>query len=182
MPPCAAKRPHGSPAYAKAPAPGRDRARPLPSYRKYSKKTAPPSHPGMVSKGRARRPFLWSFQGGHGGNIGLPPQSKRSVCGGKRRNSGMSEPVPEGRRGGIWSLRRRNPPDNLSSGIWGCILLIGKEYIPSCRRSSPAPHPRRNGGTPRPPAGAKSRKKGPPGWAALFVCLYALTDSGTGGR
>ena len=55
MPPCAAKRPHGPP--RKAPAPGRDRARPLPSYRKYCKNN-PPSHPGKKSKGRARRPFL----------------------------------------------------------------------------------------------------------------------------
>ena len=32
----------------------------------------PPSHPGKKSKGRARRPFLWSFQGGLVGNRNPP--------------------------------------------------------------------------------------------------------------
>ena len=100
-----------------APAPGRDRARPLPSYRNYCKNN-PPSHPGKKSKGRARKPFLWSFQGGHGGKF-------------------------------------RNPPVNLSSGVWGCILLIRKEYTPRCRQASLAPpvgQPATDGGvwSPRP--------------------------------
>ena len=37
-------------------------------------KTAPRPTPGMVSKGRARRPFLWSFQGGSGREIEIPPR------------------------------------------------------------------------------------------------------------
>ena len=114
--PCAAKRPRGDHP-SRNPHPGRDRARPLPSYRKYSKNN-PPSHPGKKFKGRARRPFLWSFQGGHGGKF-------------------------------------RNPPVNLSSGVWGCILLIRKEYIPRCRQASLAPpvgQPATDGGvwSPRP--------------------------------
>ena len=36
--------------------------------------TAPPSIPGMVSKGRAHGPFLWAFQGGLGGNLAIPPE------------------------------------------------------------------------------------------------------------
>ena len=43
----------------------------------------------------------------------------------------------------LWAFQRgarggnSQSPRNLSSGLWGCILLIRKEYIPSCRRSSP---------------------------------------------
>ena len=37
-------------------------------------KTAPRPTPGMVSNGRARRPFLWSFQGGSGREIEIPPR------------------------------------------------------------------------------------------------------------
>ena len=63
--------------------------------------TSPCAHQlrGGIPMGGACGPSsLRSFQGGRqGGNIGLPPQSKRSVCGGKRRSSGMSEPVPEGK-------------------------------------------------------------------------------------
>ena len=36
--------------------------------------TAPPSIPGMVSKGRAHGPFLWAYQGGLGGNLAIPPE------------------------------------------------------------------------------------------------------------
>ena len=34
---------------------------------------APPSTPREVSKGEARRPLLWSFQGGPGGKFEIPP-------------------------------------------------------------------------------------------------------------
>ena len=47
------------------------------------------------------KPFLWSFQGGLGGNS--------------------------------------KSPQNFSSGVWGCILSIRKEYIPRCRQASLAP-------------------------------------------
>ena len=109
--PCAAKRPHGNPSHAEPPAPGQDRSRPLPSYPKPQSNppvTAPapsPTPPGRDSKGRGPQPPPFGrFKGVTGGNIGLPPQSKRSVCGGKRRSSGMSELVPAGQRRGIWSL------------------------------------------------------------------------------
>ena len=38
----------------------------------------------------------------------------------------------------VWE-GNRNPSQNFSSGVWGCILSIRKEYIPRCRQASLAP-------------------------------------------
>ena len=51
------------------PPPGAGQSPPLTLLPKALQNAVPPSHPGMVSKGRARRPFLWSFQGGSGREI-----------------------------------------------------------------------------------------------------------------
>ena len=71
------------------------------------------------------KPFLWSFQGGLGGNS--------------------------------------KSPQNFSSGVWGCILSIRKEYIPSGSGPPPARRTARLAGgksrraSPAPPAGCLSR-------------------------
>ena len=91
---------------AGTPSPG-----PTPSVKRAAKRPRPsspagpqppiPRNLGMVSKGRAEALPLVVSRGRQGENHRAPTAK---FCGGKRRNSGMREPVPFGQRRGIWSL------------------------------------------------------------------------------
>ena len=86
-----------------------------------------------------------------------PPHSRRA-----RRlgvpNLRLSSPAPRagfqrGAAAPLWSFQgglggNTKSPQNFSSGVWGCILSIRKEYIPRCRQASLAP--------PGPPASPRS--------------------------
>ena len=68
----------------------------------------------------------------------------------------------------VWE-GNRNPSQNFSSGVWGCILSIRKEYIPRCRQASLAPpvgQPATDGGvwSPRPTEFRRGREQKPPGF------------------
>ena len=62
----------------------------------------PPVHPprGFQRRGLQASPLVVS-RGLSGGKYRAPTAK---FCGGKRRSSGLSEPVPSGQRRGIWSL------------------------------------------------------------------------------
>ena len=66
-----------------------------------------------------------------------PVSSKSSVTFGKvSKGRAAALPLVVSRR--VWE-GNRNPSQNFSSGVWGCILSIWKEYIPRCRQASLAP-------------------------------------------
>ena len=72
--------------------------------------------------------------------------------------------IPKGGRGPLLVVLRwvwegnRNPSQNFSSGVWGCILSIRKEYIPTGRGPRPrAPPPAPWADPPPPPGGGQGR-------------------------
>ena len=137
-----------APVICGTPAPGRDRARPLPSYRKpptYSPRNRPPAHPqGWDSKGGGRSPLPLVVSRGSRGEI--PKSPRESFLGSARGYS--------------FDLKRISPRKlPIFIGTTAPARRAGDSRPQSgarCRRSSPAPPPRRNGGTtPAPTRGPK---------------------------
>ena len=105
--------------------------------------------------------------------LGFRPPSQRP----SHRNPRTPRLVSKGRAAAlplvvsrrVWE-GNRNPSQNFSSGVWGCILSIRKEYIPRCRGSSPAP--------PRLPTGPPGRH---PQKMAVSVLRPITKKEGAGG-
>ena len=135
--PCAAKRPHGSQPHT-APHPGRDRARPLPSYRKYSKNSTPvPPRDGIQRKGPQALPLVVS----RGSRGEIPKSPRESFFGGLGVYSFDSK-----------RIHPRMPPSILGTPGWS----TGHR-----RRGVVTPPYEAPGEPPRPRHGAKSRRASP---------------------
>ena len=98
-------------------------------------KTAPPSHSGMVSKGRARRPFLWSFQGGAGREIEIPPRIFLRGSGGVFFQFGKNTSPDAAKH--PWHPRLVNRPP--TAGCGHPALRSSDGAGSKSRRASPAP-------------------------------------------